>query len=78
MKTARPTATNTYALLTPVPGLGCYVLHGWFPTLDAAFAYARRRKLTNACVPCISEAGRDTPAELETRLAPWLSPTVQK
>lgn len=78
MKTKRPTEKNNRALLTPVKGAEHYVLHGWFPTDSAAFGYARRAKLNGACIPCLLEPVSNTPAELESRLAPWLTPAVQK
>ena len=78
MKTKRPTEKNTRALLTPVLGGTHYLPHGWFPTDSAAFGYAHRHKLQNACIPCLLEPVSNTPAELESRLTPWIAPTVQK
>jgi len=76
MKTARPTVTNTSALLTPLEGKSAYQLHGWFPNSTRAFDYARRHKLKNPSVPCLLEPVSNTPAELEARLAPWLAVTA--
>lgn len=74
MKTKRPTEKNICPLVTRLKDQDRYELHGWFPNSEAAFAYARRKGLPDPSVACVLETFRNSPAELESRLAPWLTP----